>query len=73
MMEKDSKWTLPVTQSKEKTAVKLPEVQLTDKIKLIISTKAYVKISYLVQKIHDVEWSALLFHTSRCSSTWIHY
>lgn len=48
-----------------KTPTRLPEVTLEDKVKLIISTKAYTKISYLVQKIHNVEWSALLFYTAK--------
>lgn len=42
---------------------KLPIVEVENKIKVLISVKAYSKISFLLQKISDVEWSALLFYT----------
>lgn len=44
---------------------KLPIVKLEDKIKVNISLKAYSKISFLLQKISSVEWSALLFYTAK--------
>lgn len=42
---------------------RLPEVTLPDKIKVILSSKAYAQISYLVQSISEVEWSAILLYT----------
>lgn len=42
----------------------LKVVELPDKINVLLSTKAYTQISYLLQKIHDVEWSAILLYTA---------
>jgi hypothetical protein len=43
--------------------LKYDEITYSEKVSLIITSKAYTKICFLTQKIHDVEWSALLFYT----------
>lgn len=41
-----------------------PEVLLEDKISVVLSRKVYAQISYMLQKISKVEWSAILLYTT---------
>lgn len=51
---------VPVT--KEVTVV--PMVELDENISVVLSTKVYAQIAYLLQKINTVEWSAILLYTT---------
>jgi len=46
-----------------KTIKKFKEVVLKEKIKVVISNKAFSQISFLTQRISKVEWSAILLYT----------
>jgi len=44
--------------------IRYQEITSPDKVTVHISQKAYAQIAYLIQRIHDVEWSAILLYTS---------
>lgn len=54
---------MDITNNAPSLPKRLEEVTLDAKIKVVLSTKAYAQIAYLLQHIHNVEWSAILLYT----------